>query len=537
MIKEFVLITLSTLISEDLTCISVGLLIQADQISVSNGILSCTLGIFLGDYLLFLTGKELHGMLRKREKFQFLFTNDFFTKTAIKLEKNYIKTIFLSRFMPGTRLPIYTFAGMTSKTSLPFIFTSFVASVIWTPAMIYLSFLYGESFKKFYDTNLFYISLILTGSSLFFLYQIILAVVQKERRLRFMFILAKITKLEFWPSWLFYIPLVPYVCYLIVRYGKINIITASNPGIPFGGIALESKYDILSSLKSDHITKTYKVHTNQKKDLAQELKLALEYCGGKFPIILKPDIGERGSGVHLVHSFEDAKHILENHNIDYLVQEYHPGPFEAGIFYYRYPGESMGIIFSITDKIFPYILGDGKSSLSILIKNHDRFKFQEETFQKRFSEKLDWIPEIGQKVSLGFAGNHIQGCLFQDGSQLITKELALKIDEISKTFDGFYFGRYDIRYMNEEDLKNGKNFKIIELNGAMSESTNLYDPKFSIFQSYSILFKQWKILFEIGAANYKNGARVYTLSSFIQLMKQYSIYKKNLDPIAKEIML
>jgi hypothetical protein len=128
-------------------------------------------------------------------------------------------------------------------------------------------------------------------------------------------------------------------------------------------------------------------------------------------------------------------------------------------------------------------------------------------------------------------GNHIQGCLFQDGSKLLTNELEKKIDSISKKFEGFYFGRYDIRYTNESELKQGKNFKIIELNGASSESTNLYDPKFSIFQAYKILFRQWRILFSIGCINRKMGIQPSTWSELFQMLISHSKHKTILKKI------
>ncbi|EMF44862.1 hypothetical protein LEP1GSC116_3664 [Leptospira interrogans serovar Icterohaemorrhagiae str. Verdun HP] len=41
----------------------------------------------------------------------------------------------------------------------------------------------------------------------------------------------------------------------------------------------------------------------------------------------------------------------------------------------------------------------------------------------------------------------------------------------------------------------------MELNGITSESTNLYDPDFSIWKMYKILFNQWSLLFRIGFEN------------------------------------
>ena len=102
-------------------------------------------------------------------------------------------------------------------------------------------------------------------------------------------------------------------------------------------------------------------------------------------------------------------------------------------------------------------------------------------------------------------GNHAQGCIFRDGSHLWSEELERRIDAISRQLDGFFIGRYDIRYASDEELRTGRNFQIIELNGAASEATNIYDSRNSLFAAYRTLFLQWELVFAIGAANRHRG--------------------------------
>jgi hypothetical protein len=73
--------------------------------------------------------------------------------------------------------------------------------------------------------------------------------------------------------------------------------------------------------------------------------------------------------------------------------------------------------------------------------------------------------------------------------------------EFVARFEGFYFGRYDIRTPSLEDFRQGRNFKIVELNGVTSEATHIYQPGNSIWNAYRTLQRQWRIAFEIGAAN------------------------------------
>jgi len=69
--------------------------------------------------------------------------------------------------------------------------------------------------------------------------------------------------------------------------------------------------------------------------------------------------------------------------------------------------------------------------------------------------------------------------------------LAERMDAISRKLTGFNIGRYDIRYSNQEDLRAGRNFQIIELNGAASEATSIYDSRNSLLAAYRTLFRQW----------------------------------------------
>jgi len=105
------------------------------------------------------------------------------------------------------------------------------------------------------------------------------------------------------------------------------------------------------------------------------------------------------------------------------------------------------------------------------------------------------------------AGNHCQGCIFKDGGDLHSEELRTTFDEISQKLPGFYIGRYDIRYSSDDDLRTGKGFQIIELNGAASEATNIYDEGNSLWSAYKTLYHQWKLVFQIGAANRSRGHR------------------------------
>lgn len=174
-------------------------------------------------------------------------------------------------------------------------------------------------------------------------------------------------------------------------------------------------------------------------------------------------------------------------------------------FFYRFPGELAGRILSITDKHFPYIAGDGCSTLEELIWAHPRYRMQAGTFLARHAHDRDRVLAAGETLRLVVAGNHCQGTLFRDGAHLLTPELEQAVNAIIRPFDGFCFGRFDVRYSDVEAFKAGRDLAVVELNGVVSESTNLYDPSWPLVRAYRTLYHQWHLLFQIGDANRRRG--------------------------------
>ena len=224
-----------------------------------------------------------------------------------------------------------------------------------------------------------------------------------------------------------------------------------------------------------------------------------------YPLILKPDVGQRGVGVKLIRNEEQAVAYFEKCNAPLIVQRYTEGPFEIGVFYYRFPHETRGHIFAITEKIFPVIVGDGSSTISELVWKDSRARFMAEKYLTRLDARRNEVLSKGTIIKLVQAGDHAQGCIFRDGMHLCTPALTECIDAISQKLSGFYIGRYDIRYSSEENLRTGNNLQIVELNGSASEATSIYDDRNSLFTAYRILFQQWNLVFAIGAANRKRG--------------------------------
>jgi hypothetical protein len=313
---------------------------------------------------------------------------------------------------------------------------------------------------------------------------------------------------EFWPPWAAYIPLVPYIGWLALRHRSLTLFTAANPGMPSGGFVGESKSQILDHLsRADEAVAAYSIIPASLQAYArvQRAHEFLEQHGLALPVVLKPDVGERGSGVAVIRSESELEAYLQTAEEDTIIQQYIDG-LEFGVFYYRYPGESEGRIFSITEKRFPQVVGDGNRSVAQLILRDKRAVCLANVYLNRSRRPVDEVPMAGELIRLVEIGSHCRGSVFLNGSHLKTCALEEAIDRVSQRHPGFYFGRYDVRTPSIQALQEGV-FRVIELNGVSAEATHIYDPAISVLDAYRVLFRQWRLAFEIGALNRDHGAR------------------------------
>jgi len=328
---------------------------------------------------------------------------------------------------------------------------------------------------------------------------------------------------EYWPPWLSYVPLAGWIGALAVKHQGLTVFTAANPSILAGGFVSESKFDILSALSRGGGPVARSILIAGSLPASSKRECVAEFCRQErlsLPIVLKPNEGQRGSGVVVARTREQLHGYLDRSVVDTIVQEYVPG-LEFGVFYVRRPSETIGRIFSVTEKRLPFVVGDGQRSLERLILGDRRLVGMARFHLEKHHSRLNEIPEAGQIVSLGDLGTHCRGAQFLDGRSLLTPELERAFDRISKDFDGFFFGRYDVRAPSVDDFRRGTNITVIELNGVTSEATHIYDPAVGLVAAYGALFEQWRLAFEIGAENVRRGAPTTSIRELMRLLRRY----------------
>ena len=332
----------------------------------------------------------------------------------------------------------------------------------------------------------------------------------------------RVTHWEYWPPWLTYIPVAAYVIWLMVRHRSATAFTAANPAMPAAGFIGESKIDILRGLgttrnavaRSGFIDATWS--SDARVARAEQLMGTLNL---ELPVVLKPNVGQRGAGVVVARSQEDLARHVESATTDTILQQYIPG-VEFGVFYCRRPSAARGRILSITEKRLPVVVGDGSRSLERLILEDRRALGMARFHLRRDRAALSDVPLAGTPVWLGDCGSHCRGATFLDGSRSLTRAVEDAVDEIAHGYAGFYFGRFDVRAASVADFMAGR-FTIIELNGVTSEPTHIYDPEVSVIDAYRALFEQWRLAFEVGSENVARGDKVWSLFDLIGLIRQY----------------
>ncbi|MBM3766426.1 MAG: hypothetical protein FJW32_13640 [Acidobacteria bacterium] len=435
----FVGLALATLISEDLACIAAGAMVAAGTISFFEGTMACLTGIVAGDMLLFYAGRAAGRRFAKGRSFEWI-------------EKYGGLAVVLSRFTPGMRLPTYLAAGAMAQSAARFAMWFFVAAAIWTPLLVGASARFGaQALPRGVP-----VWMLLGGLAAW--------------RLR-KFDWRKYRHWEFWPVWAVYAPVVPWIALLAIRYRSLRLPLLANPSIFAGGLCGESKSEILNALAPSGAVPAFRVIE------AGEIIEA-----GKFPFVVKPDVGERGRGVRIVHK-EDEIPVVEERTI---VQEYVEG-IELGIYYVRMPGEARGRIESITHKQFPTVTGDGVHSVAELIARDRRASLIASVYSG--SER---VAALGETVPLVEIGSHCRGSVFVDARERLTPYLEAEIDRIAQTMPEFHLGRFDVRIA-------GGAVKVLELNGLTAEPAHIYDPRVSLLDAYKALWRHWSIAFRIGA--------------------------------------
>jgi len=514
-----VLLGLATFfISEDLTTLAAGLLVAQDALSWPVAFWGCFLGIYLGDGLLYLLGLAVGRPVLKWPLFRKMLTEERVQQGEAWFEKNGIAMVFASRFLPGTRLPTYFAAGLMGAKAKSFMLTAMIACALWTPLLLGLAYWFGQKVLLPFELMQEHpFTTFLTGIvALFLLFSTVNLALSKRRRLHIANQIHRWRHWEFWPIHLFYAPVYAYNVLMALRYRSFHAPLYCNPAIPFSGFIGESKGDILELFKNhpEHLLNSVRFEATITYE---QLLVLLNEKNLRFPLVLKPDYGQRGKGISIVEHEDGLRSILNELEGPHMLQEYHPGPHEFGVSYVKPPGREHGFIMGITGKVFPTLEGDGKSSQKELIEKMADAKGRFKLFEPYYT---DHILQKGERLPLVRIGNHCLGTRFTDESHLITPALEAAFQRIVSHSPGINIGRFDIRASSIDSFCIQAQFKIMEFNGATSEPAYVYDPSFTLWRAWGVFFSYWRWIWKIGTWNQARSSEVLTWWKLFRFSKE-----------------
>jgi hypothetical protein len=333
---------------------------------------------------------------------------------------------------------------------------------------------------------------------------------------------------EYWSFNAVYGWILPVWALLALRARSFFFFAAANPSIEYGGFLMESKKKIYDIIPPQYYPRTmyFLVGTGP-----EEIIRRLQERQFVYPLIGKPDIGGQGRGVKKLHNQDELLAYARQSALDYLVQEFVPQPNEIGVFYYRYPGEAKGHVSGIVRKEMLSVKGNGHSTMLALLQHDKRSILQLPVLQTLYGDALNEVLPDEVTRELVPYGNHARGAKFLDDSHLADEVFVDTIDTLCRQIAGFHYGRLDIRFNTWEELRDGKNFSVIELNGAGSEPTHMYDPKHSLFFAWKEIIRHWIILWRISRSNHKKGIPYLSRQQGMQMMRDNKTFEQKLEQL------
>ncbi len=525
------LFALMTYFSEDMACIGAGIAAAKGWIPLPAAVVACGVGIWTGDVFLYLSGR-----FAQRTGARWKWLRKMVTPTRVARGKSFYDTygsfwLFLSRFAPGVRLPSYIAAGYVGWSFKKFAFWLLIAVTLWAPFLVGGSYWAGEKvfhYLSFYEKWAWPILIALILALLLIVKVLLPSFTWRGRRL-LLSSFYRIRRWEFWPIWAVYPPVFLAVLWQALKYRHLTPFTASNPSIPQSGIAMESKGLILDLFTSPHPEKmrvAQYLRLEENEDLKTRQSAVESWMAHSqldYPIVMKPDLGERGKGVKVIRHQAALNEWLHAFHGESIAQEF-IGGLEFGLHWSKSPSEAKGQIRSLSQKVPQFLTGDGTSTLEELILNDPRAVMMAPYYLEKYGEQLSSVLPSKKRFSLVEIGTHARGAVFTDERDLLTLSLAETVEAFSSKLvesNGIGFGRYDLKVPSLKDLQQGKGLVILEMNGVTGEPAHIYQPGYSYFRGMWDLCSHWNRACKIGAEYHSKGSPTTPLRAILHTLKQH----------------
>ncbi len=234
-------IVLTALISEDVATLAAATLSASRTIEPQIGFTSAVAGIWLGDLGLYALAYRFGASLLDKPWLRKIVRRESLEKGRLWFGRRSGLALFLSRCMPGTRLPVSLAAGTFRMQPARFASIGVAGAVTWV----------GLNFALVEYSHLHLQHLLRVSPSVGFALTALLVLLAGTapaiaRKIGSFF--KRWAQWEFWPSWIFYLPVGAMWIWLGARFRGFTLPAIANPGQKNGGLIGESKGHILSEL-------------------------------------------------------------------------------------------------------------------------------------------------------------------------------------------------------------------------------------------------------------------------------------------------
>ena len=339
--------------------------------------------------------------------------------------------------------------------------------------------------------------------------------------------------LTHWEKWHYhakYIPLYPAWLWYCLRSGSLWFFTPSNPTITFGGFEGEGKKEIYEQLPPTSYPKSIYILPQLGFD---EVCNLVAQNGFKYPFAVKPEKGMMGFLFRKIDRERDLKAYHQKMPVEYIIQELVTYPLEVSVFYYRHPAAASGTITGFLKKEAVEVTGDGNATLEKLIEcEAHRPGFKVDEWKTKHAANLHQIIPEGEVFRVSLVANLSRGGRLISLAHEKDEKLLKVFDDLSHYAKHFYYGRYDIKCASIEDLKEGKNFSILEYNGSGAEPHHIYGNGNNVWQAYRIILQHWQALYNISAYNNRHGYKYWPFLQgwgYLKKAKKHFAALKKLD--------
>jgi hypothetical protein len=336
-------------------------------------------------------------------------------------------------------------------------------------------------------------------------------------------------KLTHWEQWHYnvkYALLAPVWVWYSLRARSFYFFAPVNPALTFGGFEGGPKREIYNLLPPGTYPKTIYIDPAWT---FEKVESAIAAGGFIFPVAVKPNIGMMGLLFRKINTREELALYHKAMTVEYMVQELIWYPLEVSVFYYRYPYEKRGAITGFVRKEALEVVGDGISTLEALMTSlQGRPGYKAEEWKHKHSNRLHEVIPTGEIFKFSWVANLSRGARLVSLESEKDEKLLQVFDTLSHASPHFYYGRYDIKCASVDELKAGRNFCILEFNGAGAEPHHMYGNGNNLFQAFKIIVQHWQVLFAIAKYNNRQGAKYPTLREGLLFTRRANRHFKRL---------